>query len=79
MIQLVIEIDEEVYSSMLESKYLLRTEKAIANGKPLPKGHGRLIDADNLDNLTVCLDKRGCVSRVDAPTVIEADEEEGAK
>lgn len=45
---------------------------AIKNGTALPKGHGRLIDADELsltmahviDRMFVC----------DAPTIIEADE-----
>lgn len=37
---------------------------AIKNGTPLPKGHGRLIDADDLLDNT-CIDE--------IPTIIEAD------
>ena len=44
---------------------------AIKNGTPLPKGHGRLIDAGNVfsyaENLYQAIDL--------APALIEADEE----
>lgn len=57
--------------------------KAIANGTPLPKGHGRLIDADALyENTEICHsdeDGYACVSWKeinDAPTIIEAESEE---
>ena len=49
--QLVIEIDEEKYED-IKFMYLhcnptaSRLRSIILNGKPLPKGHGRLIDAD---------------------------------
>ncbi len=36
----------------------------------LPKGHGRLIDADDIDNHIV-----GSVDTRDCPTIIEADKE----
>ena len=43
---------------------------AIKNGTPLPKGHGRLIDADDIDNHIIGhVDTRSC------PTIIEADKE----
>lgn len=50
----------------------------IANGTPLPKGHGRIIDESKI---TKCympinqLDVRGI--RTDAQTIIEADKGEG--
>ena len=50
--QIVIEIPDKKYEAlkMLESAtiglHLGVVEKAIINGTPLPKGHGRLIDAD---------------------------------
>ena len=46
---------------------------AIANGTPLPKGHGRLIDADKFIS-----EHFGEVARLvdDAPTIIEAESEE---
>lgn len=50
MIQLLIEIDEELYKKTKDG-YLscidaLGICEYVSNGKPLPKGHGRLIDAD---------------------------------
>ena len=45
--QVVIEIPEEKYMHIKEEQWLpnrLLIEKAIANGTPLPKGHGDLID-----------------------------------
>ena len=43
----------------------------IAKGTPLPKGHGRLIDADDIDNHIIGhVDTRSC------PTIIEADKVE---
>ena len=78
--KLTIEIDEEVYERALNRELmfprdLTRFEKIIANGKPLPKGHGRLIDADALNRKDV-----NCVNVPmnfidNAPTIIEADRE----
>lgn len=46
--QIVIDINEEEYNNIkrTNSHYLIRYERMIKNGVPLPKGHGRLIDAD---------------------------------
>lgn len=47
--QIVIDIPEEEYKRMIEQKMFGRVDvwkNAICNGTPLPKGHGRLIDAD---------------------------------
>lgn len=50
--QIVIEIPEETYNDIQSRDWkngeLIFSEewKAIHNGTPLPKGHGRLIDAD---------------------------------
>lgn len=42
---------------------------AVKHGTPLPKRHGRLIDADDIDNHIIGhVDTRSC------PTIIEADE-----
>ena len=49
--KLVIEIDEERYSDVknqVKNGIDNPLKVIIANGKPLPKGHGRLIDADAL-------------------------------
>lgn len=47
--KIVIDIPEEEYERMKEQSMFGRVDvwrKAIQNGTPLPKGHGRLIDAD---------------------------------
>lgn len=80
--QIVIDIPEEEYNECKMQVELMKQEGIIieslntalrifvANGTPLPKGHGRLIDADELESRM----KIGyCIVR-DAPTIIEADE-----
>ena len=64
--ELVIDIDECIYNRVSNNEaYVLSEvddiliENAIANGTPLPKGHGRLIDANVLmdgleDNYEIC-------------------------
>jgi hypothetical protein len=53
-IELVIKISKEVYEEyksilpMLGDVGMDMIAQSIANGEPLPKGHGRLIDADAL-------------------------------
>ena len=56
--------------------------RAIANGKLLPKGHGRLIDADELEPRDISPEAWyspmwgfELVDIEDAPTIIEADTE----
>lgn len=48
--KLVVDIDDELYNFIMEHKLLVmdlkEIEKAIKNGIPLPKGHGKMIDAD---------------------------------
>lgn len=55
--QIVIDIPEEIYEEIKATKSIYRTGakvlcNAIVNGKPLPKGHGRLIDADAISSYT---------------------------
>jgi hypothetical protein len=52
--QIVIEIDEETYNLINSWNYPTDTAhkmlfELVANGTPLTKGHGRLIDADKLN------------------------------
>lgn len=52
-IQLAIEIDERYYTDIKESEHcgnysVLYALDAIRNGTPLPKGHGRIGDIDEL-------------------------------
>lgn len=73
--QIIIDISEEVRDNFIKrgmDKGVIA--QAIENGIPLPKGHGRLIDASyqvSSDGRTV-----DSVCGYVAPTVIEADEEE---
>ena len=54
--QIVINIDDEDYDditltggNIINLGVLLDLREAVRNGTPLPKGHGRLIDADALE------------------------------
>lgn len=74
--KLVIEIDEENYE---KNKYgrcpVTVMRKAIRNGKLLPKGHGDLIDRDDLLEDSYCIDdwSGNEVNIVDVKTVKMAD------
>lgn len=52
--QIVIDIPEDMYNdvNILIVKDLPELKKIIANGIPLPKGHGDLIDRDKLEKDT---------------------------
>ena len=79
--QIVINIDDEDYDDItltgentINLGVLLDLREAVRKGKPLPKNHGRLIDADykvSSDGRTV-----NSVCGYMAPTIIEADEED---
>ena len=79
--KLVIDIHEKDYQSILNSGQVpYSVVYAIMNGTPLPKGHGRLIDADvvddNIYDLARSMDLNyGQIIKVvdDAPTIIESD------
>ena len=77
--QIVIDIPEYLYKAIQSYKNPTKEETAIANGTPLPKGHGRLIDADRFINDFACC---GYIEDMDVdyfrtvvPTIIEADTE----
>ena len=83
-IELVIKISEEDYKGLQEKDkfndmFLNYYEKLIAHGTPLPKRHGRLIDADNItfsqffDAGDYAQAMRGIYN---AQTIIEAKSEE---
>ena len=96
--KLVIDIPEEEYNEckmqvemMKQEGFLIESLNTalrifIANGTPLPKGHGRLIDADELyEDFIDGTEGYDCNtwSRIeigdiieDTPTIIEADKEE---
>ncbi len=79
--QIVIDISEEDYKWVCEQNMGFELYRMIANGTPLPKGHGRLIDADSLDisggfNGMRLSDKPLWIAENIircAPTIIEAD------
>lgn len=76
--KLIIDIDEQHFE-LLKMAVMNgmgdNAQKIIAQGTPLPKGHGRLIDADELikdrvenDNVVILVNT--------APTIVEADKAE---
>lgn len=91
--QIVIDIPEEVYNEAITDYKMNLTyfEKFIADGTPLPKGHGKLKDADalilnNKDYIVTTADLESEVRNEmvewinedieNAPTIIEADKTE---
>lgn len=87
MIELVIKISEKAYNALTHTEFdanlvVDEMRKAIANGIPLPKGHGRLIDADKLlyeDIESIDGNTYMCVNAYDvehAPTILEGSENE---
>lgn len=80
----MIDIDDEDYKRIQDisdvfNSLTSRTYSAIRNGTPLPKGHGRLIDADALYNDLEFPTKQFAEAFKeilnDTPTIIEADKE----
>ena len=82
-VKLVINITEEAYNLLqnegvdwLGAEHILN---AIVNGKLLPKGHGRLIDADvlgeKLHRYTEAPYQYALTVFNESPTIIEADKE----
>ena len=61
--QIVIDIDEEVLKTRKYTDYFgcgsVKLTSALDNAIPLPKGHGRLIDADRLFMESKALDVNG--------------------
>lgn len=77
--QIVIDIDEDTYKEIkkivADGNEMCFMQKLIANGTPLPKGHGRLIDADTLWDAYHANDYDFYEALDDIPTIIEADTE----
>ena len=85
--ELIIDISEEIIeyiknNGCLSVVYTDEVARAIRNGTPLPKGHGRLIDADELDITSITTDDYSGNEVLDvvlkedvdmAETIIEAD------
>lgn len=81
--EIVIKIPDEDYEYLkTHNKHGLYS--SILNGVPLPKGHGRLIDADDIalidEQFHTPSDYYVAESAInDAPTIIEADTESEEK
>lgn len=80
--QIVIDIPERTYEQL---KFLREQgfdgfetiiDKAVANGTPLPKGHGRLIDADAMQKYQIDTFGQRLLVIDTAPTIIAAESEE---
>ena len=77
--KLIIDIPKEEYELVRHENKSFRTElelmNAVANGTPLPKGHGDLIDRDDLLADSYCIDdwSGNEVNIVDVMTVRMAD------
>lgn len=72
--QLIIGIPKSLYKATvngLDVNEIWDLRLAVANGMPLPKRHGRLIDADDVNNHII-----GFVDLSNCPTIIAADKEE---
>ena len=74
--RLIIKIPDEIRKGIYDGVYCGISDKkvydAIKNGTPLPKGHGRLIDADDFFETFSELDNEPYNN---FPAVIEADKE----
>lgn len=85
MAKVLIDIQDNDYTfikatGIIKRSSDVRIARAIANGTVLPKGHGRLIDADALDkDFEKCNCRCDCVFPVcpvyNQKTIIEADRE----
>lgn len=80
--QIVIEIPDE-YKNRIGNLHFIPEElrffigDVIIKGIVLPKHHGKLIDADNLEHIEICYDARRRLHRIEAPAILEASESEG--
>ena len=83
--KLIIEIDDEIYKTWKqEGKYASHSyaQRIILNGTPLPKGHGRLIDVNQIVYEKDCIwESDGRCTTISTPdidgtpTIIEAESE----
>lgn len=86
----VVDIPEDVYTRLFDNGIqdneiavddVCEMARAIRKGKPLPKGHGRLIDESKIDWLESSGDRFTFEKRIKntSETIIEADEEGAEK
>lgn len=79
-IELVIKIEEETYNRIMNGWMPLHKAvnlmENVQKGTPLPKGHGRLIDADAMQKYQIDTFGKRLLVIDTAPTIIEADKED---
>lgn len=73
--KIVIEMEPQMWALVREGHIPVRAYECIVKGTPLPKGHGRLIDADALYEQYAYTDYNFDMTMEYAPTIIEADAE----
>ena len=76
--QVVIDVDDNLYTRLFDNGVnnyddAVDMAKAIRKGIPLPKGHGRLIDAGALT--PKIHGTKSIIAMLEATTIIEADKE----
>ena len=84
--KIVIDIPEYMYNDIKNCGYVYPVHAEdlasyIIGGTPLPRGHGRLIDAEEVKRKMGNLDGFGVIGRCidEFPTIIEADKAESEK
>lgn len=86
--KIVIDIPEKVYNALTHTEFnanlvVDEMRKAIANGTPFPKNHGRIIDESKITSVyyheetykSTVRNYHTVIDGTDAPTIIEADKE----
>ena len=83
--KIIIDIPDKLYEEYMEDGVIYNTDsfrlfEAIANGTPLPKGHGKIIDVKSIVYEKECVwESDGCCTTVSTPdidatpAIIEAD------
>lgn len=80
--KIVIELPDDDAKFLMHSSFIPvgcfeKVHKALLNGTPLPKGHGRLIDEKEVYHEFFCRCLGGVARNVlkETPTIIKADKE----
>ena len=87
--KIVIDIPNHIYEHAKEESEDSNDEwdamRAIANGTPLPKHHGRIIDESKIKHIECHTEQELCGTKIryvkttDAPTIIEAEESDSGE
>ena len=72
--EIVIKISDEIYKKYMDDRtHVTDVLHAVRHGTLLPKGHGRLIDADAMQKYQIDTFGQRLLVIDTAPTIIEAD------